>query len=138
MTLAELNAHFKMVRKLFDAEELLENLKAKAGPKAPQLDGLPRAPGAKDIVGNLVAEISDIKAVVIGLREDVSRSEISIEQFAASIDDPRVRTIVRLRFVRGLAWSEVADTLGKYVTEAAVKGAFVRFMRWHQQANKEE
>lgn len=129
MTLAELNEHFELARELAEAKELLENLEAKAGPKSPRIDGLPRAPGASDPVGNLAAEIADLKETITGLTEELSRSETKVTAFIQTITDNRTRLIFRLRFIRGLPWCEVADALGRYATEAGVKSACLRYLK---------
>lgn len=49
------------------------------------------------------------------------------EEYINSIEDSRMRRIVRYRFIDGLSWNEVADRLGENHTEGSVKMAFGRF-----------
>lgn len=129
MTLQDLNAHFILRQELNEAEEMLANLEAKAGPRAQALDGLPRAPGVRDTVGTLAIAIADLKDSIAELTDQVSRSETEIERFICTIADNRLRCIFRLRFLQGLAWKEVAFMMGRYATEAAVKAECYRYLR---------
>ncbi len=51
----------------------------------------------------------------------------AVEEYINSIEDSRMRRIVRYRFIDGLSWNEVADMLGENHTEGSVKMAFGRF-----------
>lgn len=70
---------------------------------------MPHTPGIKDKVGDLAAEIVDMDARVGFLEEEVKASEGQIMPFIQGIDDDQTRLIFRLRFLRGLAWKEVAS-----------------------------
>lgn len=119
MTLSELNQHFELIEKLARAREMLQSLRDAACPGAAVLTGMPHTPGFKDKVGDLAAEIVDMDARVGFLEAEVKASEDAIMPFIQSIDDDQTRIIFRLRFLRGLAWKEVATVVGGNTEESA-------------------
>lgn len=121
MTLDELNEYFRLLGQLNKARGLLASLEAAATPRSPQLDGMPRTPGYGDRVGELVAEIADMRARVTSLEDEVRWEGVEISRFIDTIPDDQARLIFRLRFLRGLAWGEVAAIIGGGNTEGGVK-----------------
>lgn len=128
MTLQELNAHWKLKQQLAESEEILFSLHQSASPKSQVLTGLPHAPGIKDTVGELAAEIVEIERDIERMRCKIAASEQKIACFISSIDDPNTRVIFRLRYLHGLTWKEVAAVLGRFQTEASVKSTCYRYM----------
>ena len=98
---------------------MLQSLRDAACPGAAVLTGMPHTPGIKDKVGDLAAEIVDMDARVGFLEEEVKASEGQIMPFIQGIDDDQTRLIFRLRFLRGLAWKEVAAVIGGRTEESA-------------------
>lgn len=98
-----------------------------------KLDGMPRAPGISDRIGQFVPEI-------VRLREEAQRkleeaiSEVErLEAFINSIEEAQIRTVFRLRYVNCLSWQQVAVKLGGNTADS------VRMMhnRYLQQLEKE-
>ncbi len=121
MTLEELNEYFHLLGQLNKARELLASLEAAAVPRSPQLDGMPHTPGYSDRVGQLAAEIADMRARVESLEDEVRWAGHEVSRFIDSIPDDQARLIFRLRFLRGLSWGEVAAIIGGGNTENSVK-----------------
>lgn len=107
---------------------MLQSLRDAACPGAAVLTGMPHAPGVKDKVGDLAAEIVDMDARVGWLEAEVKASEESIMPFIRGIDDDQTRLIFRLRFLRGLAWKEVAAVIGGRNSEDSVKMVCYRYL----------
>lgn len=129
MTLDELNQHFNSIQRLAEARELLQSLRSAACPGAGLPTGMPHAPGIQDRAGNLAAEIVDMYASVESLEHEVDAKESAIAQFIESIEDNQTRLIFRLRFLRGLAWKDVAAIIGGGNTAESVKVVCYRFLR---------
>lgn len=121
MTLQELNQFFRLMEQLNKACNLLASLKDLAAPKSPVLDGLPHALDYGDNVCTLAVEIADMRARVEFLMNEVEQKRRDVERYINSIPEDQVRLIFRLRFLRGLAWGEVAAVLGGGNTENSVK-----------------
>ena len=52
-----------------------------------------------------------------------------VEKFLAGVEDSHIACIIRLRYVDGLAWEEVADRLGEGYTAASLKMAMQRYWK---------
>lgn len=128
MTLEELSQHFKLRARLARDEEMLESLEAAACPGAQVLTGMPHAPGVRDKVGDLAAEIADMKERIRYLREEIAREEARVEGFVSGIENDQIRMIFRLRFLRCLTWGEVAAVIGGRNSESAVKNMCYRYL----------
>lgn len=121
MTLQELNRYYRLIEQLNKACVLLVSLEDSAAPKSPVLNGLPSAQGYGDNVGTLAVEIADMRARVEFLKNEVEQKRQEVECYIDSIPEDQVRLIFRLRFLRGLAWGEVAAIIGGGNTENSVK-----------------
>lgn len=129
MTLMELNRYFELVSNLARTKELLDNLRAAAYPASPALTGMPHAPGVKDKIGDLAAEIADLDIRRQYIEKEIGEQKTKVEKFVDTIDDYYLRTIFRLRFERGLAWKEVATIVGGRNSEESVKSACYRYLK---------
>lgn len=129
MTLIELNRYFELVSNLARTKELLENLRAAAYPGGQVLTGMPHAPGVRDKIGDLAAEIADLDIRRQYIEQEIKSQKSKVEKFVATIDDYYLRTIFRLRFERGLSWKEVANIIGGRNSEESVKSACYRYLR---------
>ena len=128
MTLDELNEHLELRGRLEKAEEMLAALREAACPGAQVLTGMPHTPGIKDKVGDLAAEIADMDARISFLESEIERTKPPIIAFIETVEDIQLRLIFRLRFIRGLAWKEVAAVIGGRNSEDSVKMACYRYL----------
>lgn len=129
MTLQELNAHYELLEDLDNAQEMLATLHSKAQPGAQVLNGMPHSPGVRDRVGELAAEITDMEARISRLQARIAEEETPILDFVTSIENAEISLIIRLRFIRGLRWKEVAAHIGKWKTEASVRNLCYRYIQ---------
>ena len=129
MTLQELNQNFQLLKQLNKACDILASLEESAFPRSPVLSGLPHASGNKDKVGELAAEIADMRARVEFIENEIKRKRQEIEPFINGISDDQVRIIIRLRFLRGLSWGEVAAAIGGGNNANSVKCICYRYLR---------
>lgn len=128
MTLQELNRNFELHVRLKKAKEMLQSLWDVAHPRGQVLTGMPHAPGVKDKVGDLAIEIADLEERISYMEREMACREQQISGFIQSIEDDYLRTIFRLRFMRGLSWKDVAAIVGGHNTEASVKSACYRYL----------
>lgn len=129
MTLEKLNQHFELVTELHTAEEMISSLWNAASPGGQVMTGMPHTPGVKDKVGDLATEIADLETERDQLKAKVDASELELKPFFAAIPDLQTRMVMRLRFLRGMAWKEVATALGGRNSEASVKSICYRYLR---------
>lgn len=131
MTLQQLNHHADLREKLRKAEALVYRLQTKAHPGAQVLTGMPHTPGVKDLVGDLAIEIAEAQEVVDELDAQIKAEEPSVRSFIRTIDDAELRTIFRLRFIRGLSWKEIPEYIDEYATKSSVSSVVYSYMRKH-------
>lgn len=127
LTMRELTQHYELKKRLEDEEKMLMLLETAAYPK-PALDGMPRAPGLGAEVGDLAADIADIRDHICSLRGEVERDEERVAAFIDTIEDPYIRVIFRLRFIRCLLWKDAADAIGGGITSDGVRMACYRYL----------
>ena len=97
-------------------------------PGASALTGMPHTPGVSDKVGDLAAEIADMDAYIQYIEAEIKANEPPILDFIQSIEDPPVRIIFRLRFIRGMTWKEVSQVLGQFTTEKSVSQICYKYL----------
>jgi len=127
MTKEELSRHVELHKQLAADLDLLATLEARTEPRVQHMDGMPHAPGVRDVVGDLAAELADLKTEISELETEIARSEGEIMDYITSIKDTQTRMIFRLRFIRGMSWKEVAATIG-WISESGVKSIYNRYM----------
>ena len=106
---------------------MLISLEAATYPR-PILDGMPRAPSLGAEVGDLAAEVADIRDYIRSLHSEVERDEERVAAFIDTIEAAYIRIILRLRFIRCLTWKEVARTIGGRNTSDGVRMAVYRHL----------
>lgn len=131
MTKQELSNHVELRKRLAASLELLASLEAAAGPGAQKLDGLPRASGIWDRVGDCASAIADAKEDIARTEAEIARSESAVVAFISTIGDLQARTIFRLRFLGGMSWKEVATATGGGNTEGSVQKICYRYLEVH-------
>lgn len=127
MTLEMLNGHLNLVERLSRAKELRATLLESVQPGS-RLSGMPGSPGVHDKVGDLAVELADIDDVIEALEEEIARSEEPVLMFIKGISEIHVRTIFRLRFIRGLSWKEVSRIMGRYTSEKSVSELVYKYL----------
>ena len=129
MTLKELSRYYNLQKQLERSRELLASLEASASPGAQVLTGMPHGGGARDKVGDLAAEIADMKAHIQRLERKADCAAGRINTYIGTIEDQHTRMIFRLRFIRCLTWGEVASVIGGHNSERGVKAICYRYLQ---------
>ena len=119
MSLEELNAHLQLLQKRAELAAILDRLYSKAFPGAQRFDGAHHRSGPQDKRGQveeLAVEIAQLRESIDALDAKVRASEAAVEAFISGIPEARTRLVFTLRFLRGLTWKEVGDTLGQFTS----------------------
>ena len=137
MTFETLRHHWELRQQLEKHEDLLCELRhsAQAANHAP--DGMPRTKGVSDKVGTLAIAIVDLEERIAYLKKTIVAEEGDISAWIGSIEDPLMRQIFRLRFLCGLSWADVAQTVGGRNSENSIKTACYRYMKRQRMADTE-
>lgn len=114
---------------LIDMErEKLEALREQLGLKSPAITDMPKAPGARDKIGDIVPGIVDeFRKIQADLRElEDKRGQLG--DFIRKLPNVRVRCIMTLRYIDHLSWAEVAARIGGRETEDSVRKTASRYL----------
>ena len=87
--------------------EELERVEAvMAAPRGPNMDGMPRSPGAGDPVLGVVSQHIALQERYTAQLERLAAAQADIEDLIESLD-PKARKLLRHRYIEGLSWEEV-------------------------------
>ena len=92
--------------------EILAEMNARAYPGAQKMTGMPHPAGISDKTGSLGTAIADMKSSIKDLRQEIEVEREALQAYIQSVDDERVRMVLRLRFVCCLEWRNVAYMMG--------------------------
>lgn len=119
----ELDKHFRMIRQLHEAQELQRITLAKAENEKDNVE----------LAIILKEPLADISQCIAQCEKQIEETTPDVAAFISSEKVPRVRQMLRLRYLHGLAWCEIPQYIGSGITEAAVKSACYDFLRKHIQ-----
>lgn len=104
-------------------------MRAARGLPSTALTGMPKPHGELNRrTEKIAAQLADLDAKIHKKDCQILRAEKEIQQFICTVDNARLRLILRYRCVDGLPWAVVAKNVGCGETEAAVKVTFSRFV----------
>ena len=131
MTIEELNQLAYLQKAIALEKERLERLRESVDVKSPVISDMPKAPGARDKLGEVVPNIVDQKAQIEETIRTFTELQEKILRFINGTTDAKMRMILILRFVDQKSWQEVADYIdngqGKD-TDYTVKQACYRYV----------
>ena len=128
MTNKELSQLYYLDKEIKLKSKQLEQLYAVAEGTTQKLTGLPHGTETKDKVGNTVADIADIKAILELKRKEYYHQYNCLTRYIESIDDSQLRQIMTLRYIKLKKWNEGADVVGGNNTEDSVKKRTYRYL----------
>jgi len=77
----------------------------------PIIDGMPRANAYQDRIATLVAKIVDLDNILTEKLSELVECRIRIEEAIGTLETAD-RLLLRLRYIEGEKWEEVADKMG--------------------------
>ena len=128
MTIKELSQLYHLRREVEMERQRLAALEERALPGAQRLSGLPGSSRGQDKLGEMAAEIADLRAVIEQKLKRCLAEQQRLEAYIAGIEDSFVRQIFTCRFVEGLSWRQVADKVGGKNTADGVRKLSKRFL----------
>ena len=131
MTLKELSQLYYLNREIEMDQRRLRELEAKALPGAQVITGMPHGTGVVDKVGEIAAEIADLRGIIEAKHQQCLYERSRLERYIADIDDSLLRQIFTYRFVNGLPWLQVAACIGGNNTADSVRVACNRYIEKH-------
>ena len=130
MTLDDLNLHRCMVQELNNEREQLAIIKAKAL-GATNMDGMPHGSAVGDKTASLALLISASEKRIAEMEKRVADSQAHIMQYIDRIQDSKTYYIFFYRFIMNYEWGEVANLVGKFISEDSVKNTAYTYIKEH-------
>lgn len=113
MTEKELSKYFYLKKEIEDLEERIEKLGVGIG--SIEITDMPK--GSKKIV-SIQEKVTELRNRYIEARISALEEYLKIENYIKSVEDPEIRTIMRMRFLDLKAWEEIGRELHMYRTTA--------------------
>lgn len=116
----------KMIDRMNDQ---LEDLKEKLDLHSPTISDMPKAPGSKDKIGDIVPEIVDKTRELEAEIHELERRSDELHAFIRQVPNIRIRLIMTYRYIDQLSWMEVAHKIGGRETEQTVSQTVYRYLK---------
>ena len=112
MTLSELKGLRYLILEINHQQDRIAELRSQAERITPILSSMPKGTDMHDKISEIVASIADLEqemALTIG---ELIKQRKRIEKWINDIDDPEVRTTMRMRFVDGKTLLHISEYFG--------------------------
>jgi DNA-directed RNA polymerase specialized sigma24 family protein len=95
-------------------EEKLEEIESTmASPRLQKLDGMPRSQAqGGSLLESLVEQHLTLKGLYACKLKELNATLLEIETAIETLEDPTERNLMRLRYIDGFKWEEIAVALG--------------------------
>jgi len=91
--------------------EELELLKTLRDYEAIKMDGMPKGNAPSNRVAKIAVQIVALEEKITNYIEEILEKWEAGLSYICSIEDPELRMIVRLRFIAGFTWEQIAERL---------------------------
>ena len=112
MTKKELSQLYYLKKEIKEQQRKLFELEVAATNCAAAVTGLPTAKGTSDKVGNYAAQIADLKARIEQNLKKRLYEFSRLNSYIDSIDDIEIKLIFSLRYMHGMSWQKISESLG--------------------------
>lgn len=101
----------RQARELQLLEDGLIEMRAKAEAlSSPVISDMPKGSSAKE--RNLIVELVALQEEYETFIRTNASEQLEVERAIAAIEDPALRSVIRLRYIDGLEWLDVAKAIG--------------------------
>lgn len=128
MTKKELDELYCMREQLREGQEMLECLRERAMPRAAVMTGMPHGGGVSDHIGESAIAIVEAEKDLRELEEEIAKAEKSAREWIKTVRDIKARTALRLRYLEGKTWKEIAHSMSRYYGVNTVKAMCYKAM----------
>lgn len=109
MTLEQLKDYRKNALEIAHIESRLDELEIIYYPRAQNLDGQPKGGGGKDVLLSIIEKKTALENLLRLHQLELLMQQTEIEKAVEMLKDPTERVIIRLRYMGGLSWREIAN-----------------------------
>ena len=129
MTKKELSELYWLNREIEEEQRKLDELEAAATNCTAKITGLPHVSAAHDKIGDLSILIAEQKDLIeLKIRQSVIEYD-RLNRYIKDVSDAQMRMILSLRYVNGLTWQQVADSIGEGNTADAIRKKHDKFLK---------
>ncbi|MCD8086290.1 MAG: hypothetical protein LUF28_08210 [Clostridiales bacterium] len=122
MDMKTLSKYHDTMKQVERDTEILQNLRSRASPASPVLDGVPHGSGGHaDRTAFLATECAAMEEKIAELEAQAAAELEQLERFISGVDDERAAICIRLRYIRFMPWSEISEVLGLWSASASRK-----------------
>lgn len=124
----DLSQLFWLNREIEELQRRLDELEMLATSCTSHITGMPKSTGVVDRLAKYSVEIVDMRALLdLNLKKcfyELNR----LNRYIECVADGQVRLILSLRYVNGLGWRQIADSLGNGYTADTIRKAHDRYL----------
>lgn len=131
MTVKEMSQLYYLNREIEHLQRQLEELECLAEGTTQVITGMPHGSGTSDKVGRYAVRIADLRSMIDNRKARCWDELYRLNAYIDGVEDSLTRQILTLRYVNGLSWQQVADSVGGANTEGAVKQLAYRCLKAH-------
>lgn len=131
MTVKEMSQLYYLNREIEHLQRQLEELECLAEGTTQVITGMPHGSGTSDKVGRYVVQIADLRSMIDNRKARCWDELRRLNAYIDGVEDSLTRQILTLRYVNGMSWQQVADSVGGANTEDSVKKICYRYLSAH-------
>ena len=128
MTVKEMSQLYYLNREIEHLQRQLEELECLAEGTTQVITGMPHGSGTSDKVGRYAVRIADLRSMIDNRKARCWDELNRLNEYIDSVEDSLTRQILTLRYVNGLSWQQVADSVGGGISADGVRKIQQRYL----------
>ena len=129
VTVGDLQQLFSLSKLIDRMKDQLEGLREKLDLHSPTISDMPKAPGSKDKIGDIVPEIVDKTKELEAEIQELKKRKHELQDFIRQVPNIRLRLIMTYRYIDQMSWMDVAHRIGGKETEQTVSQTVYRYLK---------
>lgn len=131
MTVKEMSQLYYLNREIEHLQRQLEELECLAEGTTQVITGMPHGSGTSDKVGRYAVRIADLRSMIDNRKARCWDELNRLNAYIDGVEDSLTRQILTLRYVNGLSWQQVADSVGGGISSDGVRKIQQRYLNSH-------
>lgn len=131
LTVREMSQLYYLNREIEQLERQLEELECLAESTTQVITGMPHGSGTSDKVGRYAVRIADLRSMIDNRKARCWDEMNRLNAYIDGVEDSLTRQILTLRYVNGLSWQQVADSVGGGISSDGVRKIQQRYLNSH-------
>lgn len=131
MTVKEMSQLYYLNREIEHLQRQLEELECLAEGTTQMITGMPHGSGTSDKVGRYAVRIADLRSMIDNRKARCWNELNRLNAYIDGVEDSLTRQILTLRYVNGLSWQQVADSVGGGISSDGVRKIQQRYLSSH-------